>query len=706
MVWQQLVLSEQRFTEACWTTRGHSHNVFNLTLHPLDGLVASGADDGLVKVWSTEGALLHTLRGHRSEVTELQYSEGDGQYLAASFHDALDGATLFEHPSYAVVGHWMFQEPVRAICFLRIGGRQHALALADEATLRVYVPRAGGGKWGICFERRFDMEPDVSICLLKAGKGLRSGLLVVALSNGFTILDFSHGAQPAVLYDGAGQSDSPVTNVDLDLNGRVAACGSLHTSPAQIVWLDEPGAGYVHNVGEAGGRSAATRTGSAIERLKQHVVTGLARSADYYVSTLSWSCSGSLLFICMSSRRKGSYVHVVDGLSFAVLRTLGDYASACYVLEPHPRLSDCFFTADYGGHIRVVHGGGVATKVHKPAQCKASVAGTLFAAVWSVDGCSLVCGGSMGYISCFGAGASTGGHMVPRYQWFATDYDAVVFSSGRFIDSRTNLTLSVCLPGPLVDYEGRTVQGTLVEGHTTPAAFFRSLNLDQLDARELIGVELPLEGLRDEDGPNSADNEDEEASFSANDVDDDDDDDDDDLVADADFGSDDEEHMTRKKKVVRRSRSSQQPLSEDDEEANDSDAMQGSDEVAPPSRPKRRLTRNASAAGLAGEAELEEEEEEDVVSTKTKRSTRLARHASQSTLLADGVSDDSIGGRSLGRLNSTFDSITQLESTQIRWNSSTHSKVFVSLSLSLSLSLLRISSSSLAITSINSSHSL
>jgi WD40 repeat protein len=46
-----------------FASRGHTHNVFNVGVSA-DRFVVSGADDGVVKVWSpVTGLLLKTLRG-------------------------------------------------------------------------------------------------------------------------------------------------------------------------------------------------------------------------------------------------------------------------------------------------------------------------------------------------------------------------------------------------------------------------------------------------------------------------------------------------------------------------------------------------------------------------------------------------------------------------------------------------------------------
>jgi WD40 repeat protein len=48
-------LVKQQLPTLAWGTRGHSHNIFNVIYHPCDDVIVTGADDGLLKAWSTRG---------------------------------------------------------------------------------------------------------------------------------------------------------------------------------------------------------------------------------------------------------------------------------------------------------------------------------------------------------------------------------------------------------------------------------------------------------------------------------------------------------------------------------------------------------------------------------------------------------------------------------------------------------------------------
>ncbi len=65
---------------------GHTDVIWDVSFSPENDLIASGGVDKTIKLWTSDGKLLRTLRSHQDSITSLQFSP-DGTRLASSSHD-------------------------------------------------------------------------------------------------------------------------------------------------------------------------------------------------------------------------------------------------------------------------------------------------------------------------------------------------------------------------------------------------------------------------------------------------------------------------------------------------------------------------------------------------------------------------------------------------------------------------------------------
>lgn len=69
---------------------GHQNAIFSIDISENDNrrLIGTGSLDKTIKIWSVSGKRFHSLIGHGSEVTKVEFNP-NGQYLLSSSLDGL-----------------------------------------------------------------------------------------------------------------------------------------------------------------------------------------------------------------------------------------------------------------------------------------------------------------------------------------------------------------------------------------------------------------------------------------------------------------------------------------------------------------------------------------------------------------------------------------------------------------------------------------
>jgi len=112
---------------------GHTEAVTSVSFSPDGKTIASASLDGTVKLWNTEGKLLHTLQSHTSGVSSVSFSP-DGKMFASVSSDKTvklwntEGKLLKTLQSHTL--------PVRSVSFSPDG---HTIASAsDDGTVKLW----------------------------------------------------------------------------------------------------------------------------------------------------------------------------------------------------------------------------------------------------------------------------------------------------------------------------------------------------------------------------------------------------------------------------------------------------------------------------------------------------------------------------------------------------------------------------------------
>jgi WD40 repeat protein len=120
---------------------GHTGGVRSVAYSPDGGHVASGSDDGTVKVWeSSSGRLVADCTGHTLGVTSVAYSP-DGRHVASGSHDGT--VKVWEPSSGRLVadctGH---TGEVMSVAYSPDG--RYVAAGSDDRTVRLWLLGGGG----------------------------------------------------------------------------------------------------------------------------------------------------------------------------------------------------------------------------------------------------------------------------------------------------------------------------------------------------------------------------------------------------------------------------------------------------------------------------------------------------------------------------------------------------------------------------------
>ena len=118
---------------------GHpGREAWTLAFHPDGSVLASGGDDGLVRLWDLpSGRELAGLRGHRQTVTSIDFLHGGDRLASASLDGTLRIWDLPDHgPAAGNTEH-------RPTVFSTPGDRLHALAVSRDGRLLAAAGRAG-----------------------------------------------------------------------------------------------------------------------------------------------------------------------------------------------------------------------------------------------------------------------------------------------------------------------------------------------------------------------------------------------------------------------------------------------------------------------------------------------------------------------------------------------------------------------------------
>lgn len=365
-----------------WVTRGHTHCTHCAKWHPIDSVVFTGADDGLVKAWTSQGHLMRTLRGHTSEVMDIWFSS-DGLFVAAAFLDAQDGFTVWRYPQFEQVLHRAGE--VIHCCFIL---DQPVLVVAYHASVVGFLLSASPPVEVFAYHFR---QPVDQLAMASPG-----AVVVSLRDGGAQVLDCTRLSSPVPATTWALATHA----VAADWRGRIAVYGCERQHEMAVFSLPRGNCSPI----------------APIEWMEQGDV----------LSNLAWSCNGLYLYAVVSSARLGRVaLHVLSGSTGAMGHLLAsvdvDEIGGSHVFSSHPVHDDVVAVGSNTSGVSVV-----CWRSCKPVLRRFESTLVVLDAQWSRDGCALLFSDSGGSIVLWGEASAAGDAQtaapVPRVQWFSTDY--------------------------------------------------------------------------------------------------------------------------------------------------------------------------------------------------------------------------------------------------------------------------------------------
>jgi WD40 repeat protein len=435
--------------ERCFAVRGHTHNVFSVAMNESGSLLASGADDGVVKIWDPySGRLMRTLRGCSGAVVDLGFSS-NGRYFAMGAEGARDGVAVFQAPRFRRCA-WLpliGGATVKLVSFFDAHGRTLLAVAFSDGRLGIY---GAAPDWSLL--QSFQYEAILTL-------GSSRNLLALGLNSGFEVLHVDEDLAIRVVAREGSLRD--VMTLEWSLDAKTLFVAGMSGRPFVYALQDDE-------------TSVVKRGFNELSKLP---------SVRVMVQDARFSCAGTFLFVLIGdAASRNCSVIVLENATLAEVNTFPSHIESCFLIDQHPSIDEVFFTAAYDGTVRIMHARNGLLKV---LRVRAIGSEEILSACWAPDGLGIALGGAHGTVCFFSCDGLMEG--VPSEQFFATDYDPVIVTADlRLVGLHDQLVIDEAdAANVLVRFDGSlhtSISGIPIGGHVTPAEKYRQIQNNVLDA--------------------------------------------------------------------------------------------------------------------------------------------------------------------------------------------------------------------------------
>ncbi|XP_065837497.1 bromodomain and WD repeat-containing protein 3-like isoform X2 [Oscarella lobularis] len=421
---------------------GHLAPVYCLLMDRTGRRIFTGADDNLVKIWSsTDGRLLMTLRGHQSVIADISVNHENTLLASGGLDKTVRVWDLKNGSPVAVLhGHTGGITSVE-FCPTPIDEAKCLISTGKDGALCIW-------HWD-SLTNEFGEEPQKFVEKRKPS----DQLLCSAFSPGGSFLVTGGTDHVVRIY----RVNPPPSQQIAELEG--------HTENVLSAVFSHHGDRFLTGSHDGTARVWQFRAGrwesdvlSLYQRKdKDDDDLGNIKAVKLKVTVISWTVNDRFVVTAGND----AFVRVWDAGNYDLLHLLKGHTKDVYVLECHPFDERILLSAGIDGHIIVWNIlTGEKLKLFDNACDSESGANLpdlapLHEGKSSADGLSFVFTDCQGYLSIFGFGSSADYLKVPDHQFFHTDYRPLIRdANGYVLDEQTQVAPHLMPPPYLVNADG------------------------------------------------------------------------------------------------------------------------------------------------------------------------------------------------------------------------------------------------------------
>ncbi|XP_076307639.1 PH-interacting protein-like [Tachypleus tridentatus] len=417
---------------------GHLSSVYCVLFDRTGKYIFTGADDTLVKIWSSwDGRLLSSLRGHSAEITDMAITY-DNSLLAASSVDKMIRVWCLKTtaPVAVLTGHTGMVTSLQ-FCPYPKGSLHYLISTGNDGCVCFW-------QWNTNATNVFNPKP------IKFTERNRAGAQMICSS-------FSSGG----VFLATGSTDHHVRVYNILGNGDPEKIMELegHSDRVDSLQFSNKSSRFI-----SGSKDGTARIWW-YERQKWNTIClkmttklpgfptdeGEDIKLKLRVTMVGWSLDDSLVITAVSDHS----IKVWESQTGTLKHILDCHEDEVFVLETHPRDQRLMLSAGHDGRIvlwDIVSGIAIKSFFNT---IERQGHGAVFDCKFSPDGLMFASTDSHGHLSIFGLGSSERYKKVPEEQFFHTDYRPLIRDTNQHVlDEQTQCAPHLMPPPFLVDIDG------------------------------------------------------------------------------------------------------------------------------------------------------------------------------------------------------------------------------------------------------------